>query len=141
MEEKATVHNYYGMTFQNCSMPNATFQTINQAAPVEAARDDTSDNNDAALPPELDTPEAARLMEKLAQNGLLDERWQPAGLTYAERGVLAWHTARLLKVDNSWKTFGTLWRMKPETLRTAYNKGMEQHKTLQFLDRLKEVTG
>lgn len=139
-KETATHHHYYGMTFQNCSMPNATFQTINQAAPQDH-RPAPSDGNEAALPPELDTPDASRLMGKLVQNGLLDEQWQPATLTYAERGVLAWHTARLLGVNNSWKTFGTLWRMKPETLRTAYNKGMEQHKTLQFLDRLKEVTG
>lgn len=33
-QELTNVHNYYGMTFQNCSMPNATFQTINQASPA-----------------------------------------------------------------------------------------------------------
>ena len=29
-KEPINIHNYYGMVFQNCDMPNATFQTINQ---------------------------------------------------------------------------------------------------------------
>ena len=37
------------------------------------------------------------------------------------------------------QTFGRLWGVKPETLRSACNKGMEQRRTGAFMRRVVEV--
>ena len=82
------VHNYYGITFQNCSMPNATIQTISQpsadAQPAPAARAPEDALSDA-----LRTPRAEALLARLVDAGLTDEHWQPLSLSNAEKGVLA----------------------------------------------------
>ena len=94
---------------------------------------------DGEIPAELDAPQARDLMGRLTEAGLLDEVWQPVGLSGAQRGVLAQRIAARLKIANTWKTFGSLWSMKPETLRTAYNKGMEQKSMSDFIGRVNKV--
>lgn len=93
------------------------------------------------VPPQLDTDEARQLLARLSEAALLDGGWQPAGLSNAEKGVLAWLLARRLKIGNVWQTFAALWGMKVETLRTAYNRGMEQRRTGAFMERVKQVMG
>ena len=130
------VHNYYGITFQNCSMPNATIQTISQpsadAQPAPAARVPEDALSDA-----LRTPRAEALLARLVDAGLADEHWQPLSLSNPEKGVLASLLADRLEIGNHWKFFGRLWGMNPETLRTAFNKGMDQHRTADFMERVK----
>lgn len=129
------VHNYYGITFQNCSMPNATIQTISQpsadAQPAPAARAPEDTLSDA-----LRTPRAEALLTRLVDAGLVDANWQPLSLSNAEKGVLASLLADRLGVDNLWQTFGRLWGMKPENLRSAYNKGMDQPRSNAFIQRV-----
>ena len=129
------VHNYYGITFQNCSMPNATIQTISQpsadAQPAPAARAPEDALSDA-----LRTPRAEALLARLVDAGLVDASWQPLSLSNAEKGVLASLLADRLEIGNHWKFFGRLWSMNSETLRTAYNKGMDQHRTADFMERV-----
>ena len=137
------VHNYYGITFQNCSMPNATIQTISQpsadAQPAPAARAPEDTLSDA-----LRTPRAEALLARLVDAGLVDASWQPLSLSNAEKGVLAslladrlhLSTPDRLGVDNLWQTFGRLWGMKPENLRSAYNKGMDQPRSNAFIQRV-----
>lgn len=84
---------------------------------------------------------ARNLLRRLVQAGMLDEDWQPADLSNAEKGILAWLLARRLKIENQWQTFSALWGMKTETLRTAYNRGMDQRRTGQFMERVKKVMG
>lgn len=160
-------HYYYGMTFQHCTMPNATFQTINQVpasecppseAPASATQaSDTPASNvptaDAPTPdaPTIDTPSAPRLpdvlstdeardlLDRLTSAGLLTAHWQPLHLSAAEKGVLASLVAARLDIGHQWQTFGRLWGMKPETLRTAFNKGMEQRRTGEFMRRAVEA--
>ena len=93
------------------------------------------------VPPQLDTDEARQLLSRLSDAALLDGAWQPVGLSNAEKGVLAWLLARRLKISNVWQTFAALWGMKVETLRTAYNRGMEQRRTGAFMERVKQVMG
>lgn len=92
------VHNYYGITFQNCSMPNATIQTISQpsadAQPAPAARAPEDALSDA-----LRTPRAEALLTRLVDAGLVDASWQPLSLSNAEKGVLASLLADRLGVD------------------------------------------
>lgn len=141
-QEPTNVHNYFGMTFQNCSMPNATFQTINQASPSETTTvtpraGDAAD--EAAVPADLQGDEACRLLECMVAAGLLDERWQPVGLSHAKRGLLAKELADRLYVEHPWTTFGRLWGMKPETLRAAYHRAMEQRQASEFIEVLKGI--
>lgn len=141
-KEAKTVNNYFGMTFQNCSMPNATFQTINQGPGDDeaGAKRGTGDAADeAAVPADLQGEEACRLLERMVAAGLLDECWQPVGLSHAKRGLLAKELADRLYVEHPWTTFGRLWGMKPETLRTAYHRAMEQRQASEFIGVLKGV--
>ena len=85
----------------------------------------------------LDTPEARLLMQKLAEGGLLNARWQPVNLSNAEKGILAQYLSAELDIRNPWQNFASLWCMKPETLRRAAARAMEQKKSLIFQDRLK----
>lgn len=160
-------HYYYGMTFQHCTMPNATFQTINQVpasecppseAPASATQASDVPASDAPsadtptpdastidtpsaprLPDVLSTDEARDLLDRLTSAGLLTDHWQPLHLSAAEKGVLASLVAARLDIGHQWQTFGHLWGMKPETLRTAFNKGMEQRRTGEFMRRAVEA--
>lgn len=85
------------------------------------------------------TPLAETLLARLVDAGLVDERWQPLSLSNAEKGVLASLLAGRLKVNNQWQTFGRLWGLKPENLRTAYNKGMDQPRSNAFIQRVNKV--
>ncbi len=153
-QEKTSVINHYhnqgGIYLQNCHMTNITFQTINPApeAPASApdtsasASDTTSDSDSdtpTVLPSCLTTPAAHDLLQRLVRAGLLDEAWQPVGLSIARRGVLASLLAQRLGIAQTWKTFGELWGMKGETLRKGAENGMEQKHTQDFLSRVKEA--
>ena len=93
------------------------------------------------LPAELRTAQALALHEKLMDEGLLDEDWQPVGLSNAQRGLVASYLSDKLGIANQWKVFAALWNMKTENLRSAYNKALEQNKSLTFQDRLKKAVG
>lgn len=145
MDKEPTIHNhYYGMTFQNCTIPNATFQTINQAPGVATRPAPPAPCTDADTftpPAGLDTPEARALMDRLVQAGLLDGRWQPDGLSIAQKGVLAWQLGARLNLKTQWKAFSSLWGMNADTLRQGYNNGINQVGMGTFLDRMKEAMG
>ena len=85
----------------------------------------------------LNTLKARSLIEKLINSGLLDEHWQPVNLSNAEKGILAQYLSGELNIKNPWQFFASLWSMKPETLRIAFNKALDQNKSLVFQDRLK----
>lgn len=93
------------------------------------------------LPEVLCTPQAEALLSKLRTAGMLDERWQPVGLSNAEKGLLADFIAERLDLTAHWQCFSALWGMKPEVLRSAFHKGLEQKKSLAFRERLEEVAG
>lgn len=88
------------------------------------------------LPDELCTPNAHNLHSKLCQAGIVDMKWQPVGLSIAEKGTLIEFIAEKLNIRNKWKLFGTLWNTDSETLRTSKVRGLDQDKTWKFRDRL-----
>ena len=46
-----------------------------------------------------------------------------------------------LYIQNQWQVFATLWGTTPGTLRSAYNRAIEQQKTMLFIEKLKNVLG
>lgn len=91
------------------------------------------------MPEELCTPEARSLYTKLSQIGLLNEHWQPIGLSNAEKGTLIDFIADTLNIRSKWKFFGNLWNMDSETLRTSKARGLDQDKTWKFRSRLEAL--
>lgn len=142
--QQTVVNHIYGFQFNGCQITNPTFQTI---MPNDVSTDcpetknnpaqEAEQNESGIIPASLRTTEAERVLERLRSAGIVDSRWQPVGLSNAEKGVLASLLADRLDIGCLWQTFGDLWRMKPETLRSAYNKGMEQKRTGEFLERVK----
>ncbi len=107
---------------------------VHYAEPAPATR-----TPEGILPDTLRTPRAEALLARLVDAGLTDEHWQPLSLSNPEKGVLASLLADRLEIGNRWKFFGRLWGMNPETLRTAFNKGMDQHRTADFMERVKNA--
>ena len=107
---------------------------VHYAEPAPATR-----TPEGTLPDALRTPRAEALLARLVDAGLTDEHWQPLSLSNPEKGVLASLLADRLEIGNRWKFFGRLWGMNPETLRTAFNKGMDQHRTADFMERVKNA--
>lgn len=142
--QQTVVNHIYGFQFNGCQITNPTFQTIMPGGmPAEHPESENASVQEAGqkepgiIPASLRTTEAERVLERLRSAGIVDSRWQPVGLSNAEKGVLASLLADRLDIGCLWQTFGDLWRMKPETLRTACNKGMEQKRTGEFLERVK----
>ena len=91
------------------------------------------------LPEALLTDEARALHARLCEAGMVDEWWQPVGLSNAERGMLVFQLAVRLNIQNLWQMFASLWSTTPGALRSAYNKANEQRKTLLFIEKLKNI--
>lgn len=109
------------------------------AADLVARSATPAERHAASLPPALGTPQAHALLGKLVQAGMLDERWQPVGLSLAMKGVLARTVAERLEIQDMWQCFGILWGMKPDTLRKADYNAQDKKKILLFQDALKEA--
>ena len=91
------------------------------------------------IPDILCTLEAKTLHTKLQQAGMLDEWMQPIGLSNAEKGLLAFELAGRLNIQNQWQVFATLWGTTSGSLRSAYNRAIEQRKTMLFIEKLKNI--
>ena len=90
------------------------------------------------LPADLRTSEARKVMAKMVREGFIDKEWQPVSLSLAEKGVLAAQVSDKLGITTPWKTFGSLWNVKSESLRVAQSRGIDQDKTRKFLARVKK---
>ena len=56
-----------------------------------------------------------------------------------ERGMLAFELANRLGIQNQWQVFASLWGTTSGALRSAYNRAIEQQKTMQFIEKLKNI--
>lgn len=86
------------------------------------------------IPTHLQESKGQALMQNLAKAGMIDDEWQPVNLSGSERALLAKAVCDRLQIYDVWQVFGQLWGSNPNTLRSAYNKAMEQKKTLVFLE-------
>ena len=93
----------------------------------------------AEKPKELKGEQAEALMERLVEAELLDDGWQPVGLSGAEKALVARAVGERLGIHEVWQVFGRLWNVKPESLRAFFNRALEQRKSLGFQDRLKKL--
>lgn len=94
---------------------------------------------DDELPEQLKGERAEELMERLVEAELLDDGWQPVGLSGAEKALVARAVGERLGIHEVWQVFGCLWNVKPESLRAFFNRALEQRKSLGFQDRLKKL--
>ena len=113
---------------------NAQKQELNVGGEQPSRTGESAEGTEQTLPEAFATAEASHVLEQLVAAGLTDARWQPIGLSYAEKGVLAAYLAHRLGIQTQWQR-----GMKPETLRTAFNKALDKTKSLAFQDRLKAL--
>lgn len=90
----------------------------------------------ARMPDELKGERGLAVLKNLQKHGLLDENFYPMELSNSESAVLAYQIAITLGINEMWKVFSDLWNITPNALRAAYNRGMEQKKTIKFLDEI-----
>ena len=81
-------------------------------------------HNDNEVPQALRSEEAEKLMEALVDEGMLDEAWQPVGLSRPQAAMLADRVAGVLGIKNKWKVFEQLWNKK--NLRNDYNTAINE---------------
>ena len=89
----------------------------------------------AAVPAVLAESE---LWQRLKDARLVDEHGQPL-VSRPEAALMAYMLAERLHIDQKWKFFEQLWHRK--NMRNDYNTALEQRKSLDFQDRLKELLG
>lgn len=142
--QQPVVNNIYGFQFNGCQITNPTFQTVMPSS-TGAEKMEADGEQEAALladdplPEPLRTAEAQALLERMCSAGILDGRWQPVGLSITQKGVLASELADRLGIKHLWKTFGGLWHMNSETLRTGCGKSMDQRRISEFRERIRKV--
>lgn len=90
----------------------------------------------ARMSDELKGEKGQAVLKNLQKHGLLDEKFYPLNLSGAESAVLAYQICIALDINEMWKVFSDLWGISPNALRAAYNRGMEQKKTIEFLDKI-----
>ena len=96
--------------------------------------------DEPSLPEILCTPQAEALHAKLRNAGWMDERWNPVGLSNAEKGTLAEYLSEKLGIRSHWKFFSRLWNVNSETLRTSKARGLDQGKTWDFRKKLDDLS-
>lgn len=100
------------------------------------AKKKNDDDPAARMSDELKGEEGLAVLKNLQKHGLLDENFYPMELSNSESAVLAYQIAITLGINEMWKVFSDLWNISPNALRAAYNRGMEQKKTIKFLDEI-----
>ena len=100
------------------------------------AKKKNDDDPAARMSDELKGERGLAVLKNLQKHGLLDEDFCPMELSNSESAVLAYQIAITLGINEMWKVFSDLWNITPNALRAAYNRGMEQKKTIKFLDEI-----
>ena len=100
------------------------------------AKKKNDDDPAARMSDELKGERGLAVLKNLQKHGLLDENFYPMELSNSESAVLAYQIAITLGINEMWKVFSDLWNISPNALRAAYNRGMEQKKTMKFLDEI-----
>lgn len=107
---------------------------VNGAAKQQDAGDSTDRMSD-----ELKAEEGQMVLKNLQTHGVLDENFYPLKLSNAQSAVLAYQISIALNIKEVWKVFSKFWKTSPNALRAAYNRGMEQKKTMEFLEEISPI--
>ena len=100
------------------------------------AKKKNDDDPAARMSDELKGEKGLAVLKNLQKHGLLDENFYPLELSNSESAILAYQIAITLGIKEMWKVFSDLWNITPNALRAAYNRGMEQKKTMKFLEEI-----
>ena len=90
----------------------------------------------AVMPEELKTEKAQRIKNNLIEIGMVTEDFMPLGISTSEAAVLAYQIGIELEIKNIWSVLGNYWGPNPNSMRAAYNRGMDQKKTIPFLEKV-----
>lgn len=97
------------------------------------------------LPPRLATEKAMLMWRRLQEEGLIDDHYQPVGLSRTKSAVLAEEmmyrlaseNERLLGIDDKWIYFERLWHKK--NMRADRYRGLNQDSSSKFRDTIQEL--
>ena len=92
-----------------------------------------------AIPKQLQGEYAERLKQNLMDAGMIDDDWQPCNLSNTEAALLARFISEKIHMNDVWKVFGLLWNVNPESLRSYFNKALDQKKSLVFQEKMKKL--
>jgi hypothetical protein len=97
-----------------------------------------------ALPPKLSAEKAMKMWRILMKEGMIDEHYQPVGLSRTEMALLAEEMTICLADENDnlldikeWKPYETLWHRK--NMKADLQRALKQDKTQEFRDKLKRI--
>ena len=105
-------------------------------SPLQKARGVDSSEMSKSLPDELTTDEAMILWRKAQQAGYINEHYQPTG-SRPEAAILAYEMARILGIEDKWKSFETLWNRR--NMYRDYHTAINQKKSLKFRDKVRDA--
>ena len=118
--------------------------------PKEKTKQPAADKNpqhsphDVVLPPKLSSEKAMRIWRILQQAGIIDEYFQPIGLTRTDVALLAEQITIQLADENDnlldikeWKPYETLWCRK--NMKADLRRALTQDKTSEFRDKIKRL--
>lgn len=105
----------------------------------ELNEESMNDAEPGVAPAILKTDDAEELMGFLVEAEVLNNDWQAVKLSGSERALVAKAVCDRLDIKEVWQVFGQLWNEKPETLRSYLNKALEQKKSLEFQEKLKNI--
>jgi len=91
------------------------------------------------IPDVLKTEPARQILDKLMKAGMLTEDWQPVDLSKPEQALLAKMISDRLDISDVWQVFGALWHVRTETLRTYFNRALDQRRSLDFQEKVKNI--
>ncbi len=108
--------------------------------PTDGVPKDNASTEADDIPDELKSVEAKNMMQKLHEQGYIDEKWQPIRLTSGQCATIAWVVSEKLGITHKWVVFAKLWKKKPHTMRANYNRFMDQNrKGGDFLVKIRNV--
>ena len=92
-----------------------------------------------SLPKELDVPELCRMLQTLADNGILSADWQLCGQTWTERAEMVAFLSGKLRRRCMWSAFASLWHCDRNALKSAYAKHSDSHAAREYYLKLEKI--
>ena len=103
-----------------------------------------AETDEIVLSPKLSSPKAMRMWQRLQQEGIINEHYQPVGLSRTEVALLAEEMTIQLADENEnlldikeWKPYEILWHRN--TMKADHQRARIQEKTPEFRDRLRKL--
>lgn len=130
-------------------MQQMMMKVMRTANPEQNDKPKAKNNHDAqnkqkALPPKLSSEKAMKMWRILMKEGMIDEHYQPVGLTRTEVALLAEEMTIRLADENDnlldikeWKPYETIWHRN--NMKADHQRARSQEKTPEFRNRLKQL--